>query len=628
MRSSSPRAHLAVASTAVLLTAADTYVVVLALTDMMAGVGLGIESLHRATPIVSGFLVGYVATLPLIGRLADLVSRRQALGWCLLVFTVGSVITALASDLGVLVAGRVIQGVGGGGLVPATLALVADQWPPERRGAPLGVVGAVQELGAVAGPVVGAAILAIGDWRLIFWFGAIAGIALYAVLRLLPAAAELASPGGVPVTPPAPDVVHRRSPPGVHAEASSAPSVSVPAGPEAWALPTPSVSVPPGPEISTPPRAGRSGARLVAEARPGAAGRVMVGLLTVFAGALGVLTLTAPQRLVGDLTFGLAFIPLGGSGLRVATPIGVATLALGVGLTAYLLWRSRRLLMRADLPSAGLLALALGAVIVAFSSGDPERAVIGPSAITLVPLAVVAAALAVWRMRRVREPLIAAAAFPRLTRRAAVVSVCVGVALVAVVVDVPVYARLTVAQTQTAAAFVLLRFLVAVPVGALIGGWLTRRLSYRVLTVGGLVAASAGLAGMSQWTGNALETPSATGLLVLVGFGLGLTLAPVNAAALHDVAPGTHGVAGSIIVVARMIGMVVGLAVLTSVGLHAYYAAVAALPDPTDVRALLDAAVVQVQWVFRGAAIAAGVGALLAAAGLGQHGGREGQAQA
>ncbi|MEI2649854.1 MAG: MFS transporter [Dermatophilaceae bacterium] len=152
MRSSSPRAHLAVASTAVLLTAADTYVVVLALTDMMAGVGLGIESLHRATPIVSGFLVGYVATLPLIGRLADLVSRRQALGWCLLVFTVGSVITALASDLGVLVAGRVIQGVGGGGLVPATLALVADQWPPERRGAPLGVVGAVQELGAVAGP--------------------------------------------------------------------------------------------------------------------------------------------------------------------------------------------------------------------------------------------------------------------------------------------------------------------------------------------------------------------------------------------------------------------------------------------------------------------------------------------
>ena len=123
-------------------------------------------------------------------------------------------------------------------------------------------------------------------------------------------------------------------------------------------------------------------------------------------------------------------------------------------------------------------------------------------------------------------------------------------------------------------------------------------------------------------------TPSATGLLVLVGFGLGLTLAPVNAAALHAVAPGTHGVAGSIIVVARMIGMVVGLAVLTSVGLHAYYAAVAALPDPTDVRALLDAAVVQVQWVFRGAAIAAGVGALLAAAGLGQHGGREGQAQA
>ena len=163
---------------AVALAAADTYVVVLALTDMMAGVGLGVDALQKATPIVSGFLVGYICVLPLVGRLADLVDRRRVLLACLAIFVVGSGLTALAVELPVLVTGRVFQGVGGGGLVPATLAIVASSWPPDRRGLPLGVVGAVQEVGSVLGPVLGALILAVWDWRAIFWVGAALGIVL------------------------------------------------------------------------------------------------------------------------------------------------------------------------------------------------------------------------------------------------------------------------------------------------------------------------------------------------------------------------------------------------------------------------------------------------------------------
>ena len=144
-----PRALLALACAGVALAAADTYVVVLALTDMMAGVGLTLDSLQRATPIISGFLLGYIAVLPLIGRLADLVPRGRVLLACLVLFVLGSGVTALAVDLDVLVAGRVVQGIGGGGLVPATLAIVADLWPVGRRGVPLGMVGAVQELGSV-----------------------------------------------------------------------------------------------------------------------------------------------------------------------------------------------------------------------------------------------------------------------------------------------------------------------------------------------------------------------------------------------------------------------------------------------------------------------------------------------
>ena len=97
------RGLLTVAALAVALAAADTYVVVLALTDMMAGVGVGIESLQRATPIISGFLLGYIAVLPLIGRLSDLVDRRRILLWCLVIFVVGSAVTAAAVELPVMV---------------------------------------------------------------------------------------------------------------------------------------------------------------------------------------------------------------------------------------------------------------------------------------------------------------------------------------------------------------------------------------------------------------------------------------------------------------------------------------------------------------------------------------------
>ncbi len=548
MRSPAPRLLLATASIAVSLAAADTYVVVLALTDMMTGVGVGIDALQRATPIISGFLLGYVAVLPLIGRLADLVDRQRVLLGCLAVFVVGSSVTALAVELPVLVAGRVVQGVGGGGLVPATLAIVADLWPSDRRGTPLGVVGAVQELGSVLGPVLGAVILALSGWRAIFWVNAGLGVLL--------AVAVVVTGGGMPGRP----------------------------------RPVPLV-------------------------------------LAVLALVAGWLTLAAPERLVTGVTLGIPFVPFGDATSRLATPIGVVALVAAVAALAVggrPLWP---VLRRADLMGAALVGVALGSVVLTFAAADPATQIVGPWGYALLPVGALSTLAYLWHHSRASEPLVPRGVVRGRTPWSLLVSLLVGVALVSVVVDVPLLARLVFTSSQTEAALVLVRFLVAVPAGALLGGWSLRRLGDGLVSGVGLALACVGLVVMSTWGRGSLEHWSATAVLAAVGFGVGLALAPVNNAALADAPQDAHGTASALVVVARMVGMVVGLALLTAIGLHQYYAAVAALPNQTDTRALLDAAVVQVRWVFRGAAVAAGAGALASVAlGLRRRAGTEPEA--
>ena len=414
MRSPAPRALLTTAAIAVSLAAADTYVVVLALTDMMDGVGVSLDALQKATPIVSGFLLGYVAVLPLIGRLADLLDRQRVLLACLALFVIGSGLTALATDLPVLVTGRVIQGLGGGGLVPATLAIVGALWPPERRGLPLGVVGAVQELGSVLGPLLGALILAVADWRAIFWLNAAAGIIL---------AVAVAAVGGAPLMRPRP-------------------------------VPT---------------------------------------ALAVLALAVTALALAAPEALVTSVSLGVPFINFDGTTARLATPIGVLALALCALAAAVLLRQLWPVLRRADLLGALLLGGALGCVVLTFASANPEKEVVGSLGLGLLPVAAVLAAAYLVHHRRAANPLVPPGLVRGRTRWALIVSALVGVALVSVVVDVPLLARLVQSENQTEAALVLVRFLVAVPVGALLGGWSLRYLGDGLVAAVGLALASAGL---------------------------------------------------------------------------------------------------------------------------------------
>ncbi len=161
------------------MAALDAYVVVTLLPAMFADVGLTIERLEQATPIVTGFLGGYVVAMPLLGAYSDVRGRVPVYLLCLTVFAAGSAITATAgvwssAGLAWMVAGRVLQGLGGGGLVPLSLALAADLYPTAGRTLALGSVAGLQEAGSVLGPLYGATLAAasttIGGWRFVFWF--------------------------------------------------------------------------------------------------------------------------------------------------------------------------------------------------------------------------------------------------------------------------------------------------------------------------------------------------------------------------------------------------------------------------------------------------------------------------
>ena len=560
--STGARALLAVAAVAVAFAAADTYVVVMALPDMMAGAGLSVEELQRAAPIVSGFLLGYVAILPLIGRIADLRGRTPVLIGSLVVFAVGSVVTAAAYDLDSMVVGRLIQGIGGGGLVPATLALVADLWPPQRRGLPLGIVGAVQELGSVLGPLYGALVLALADWRAIFWLNMAVGLVLCAAILTLGRA-------------------HR-----------------------------------------TRPKTRRG--------MPDIIGVVLAlaALVTM------VLVMARPDELVTDLRYGPAFFSVVGES-PWGTRIGLAFFALVV---AFMIWElvARRPLIdfrswattarRTDVWGASLLAIALGGVILTFASADPERSAISDSAWWLLPVSAVCLVLFAWRQRHARHPLVpgsAVAATPAWG--AIVVSFFTGAALIAALVDIPFFARLTAyPDSQLDAALVLVRFLVALPIGAVLGGWLTRRTSAAALTAIAMLIAAGGFCWMATWGTGALDHWSASIPLVLTGLGFGAAIAPVNAALLASTHSEVHGVASALLVVARMVGMLVGISALTTIGLSRFYAVSADIPPASQLcpegemscetydDRLVEAGLAQLDAVFLGAATCAVLAAVTA----------------
>ena len=242
-----------------------------------------------------------------------------------------------------------------------------------------------------------------------------------------------------------------------------------------------------------------------------------------------------------------------------------------------------------DWLSAGLLGIGLGLLVLALYPDDPTNRATGALFIPAGLLSLALLGLYAWRQMRRLEPLI-----PRPLLRSApfigssVANLLIGGALMVALVDVPILGRLVFNLDQLNSGLLLSRFLAGVPVGALVGGVLSARIGLRPIALAGVLLAAAAFWLMSGWQADELTVNlgplrQADLALAMCGVGLGLVIAPLAGAVLNMTRTETHGLASSLIVLARTLGMLIGLSALTAFGLHRFHQILGTpqLSDPT-----------------------------------------------
>ncbi len=242
----------------------------------------------------------------------------------------------------------------------------------------------------------------------------------------------------------------------------------------------------------------------------------------------------------------------------------------------------KRLREGIDWPGAILLALALTCLSLGLAQQGTSM---GPMAahaaapqnnpIVLILAAVFLAAFILVE-HKVRWPVVELATFRRFTFSAAsLVSLLVGAALIIAMTDIPIYVDTVLQGPVLDSGLALLRLTVMIPVGALLGGWLCGRISCRITGILGLLFTAGGFFLMSRWPVH-VTWQQMTISTMTAGFGFGLVIAPIGTTAINSVRPTQAGMSSAVITALRMIGMMLGLALLTSWAL-AYFRQLASL---------------------------------------------------
>ena len=161
----------------------DTSIANVALPYMAGGLG---ASNDESTWVLTSYLVSNAVVLPISGWMAGLFGRKRFFLICIFLFTLSSLLCGTATSLGMLIVFRILQGAGGGGLQPMAQAILADAFPPEKRGLAFALYGITAIMAPTIGPTLGGWITDSYSWRWIFFINLPVGmLATFLVMRLV-----------------------------------------------------------------------------------------------------------------------------------------------------------------------------------------------------------------------------------------------------------------------------------------------------------------------------------------------------------------------------------------------------------------------------------------------------------
>src|SRR5271155_3478805 len=165
------------------LTFLDNTIVTVVLANVQSGLHASVSQLQW---VVNGYALTFASLMLSFGTVGDLFGRKKVMLAGVAVFCAGSVIAAVAPTTDVLIAGRVVMGIGAAASEPGTLSMIRHLYPDRAvRARSLGIWAAVSSLGLALGPLIGGLLVFGWSWRAIFWFNVFFGLITFVAAALV-----------------------------------------------------------------------------------------------------------------------------------------------------------------------------------------------------------------------------------------------------------------------------------------------------------------------------------------------------------------------------------------------------------------------------------------------------------
>ena len=153
----------------VFIAADDQTVIVTIIPEIMNDMNIPPNELNKVSWSITGYLIGYISAIPVIGRISDIYGKRRIFMLCIITFLIGSILVALSPTIELLILSRIFQAIGAGALIPIGISITSDYFPQNKIAVPIGIIGGTAEAGGVIGPLWGGIISNYINWKWVFW---------------------------------------------------------------------------------------------------------------------------------------------------------------------------------------------------------------------------------------------------------------------------------------------------------------------------------------------------------------------------------------------------------------------------------------------------------------------------